>query len=151
MAESAGLARRLGALAYDGALVLALWLALTALHLALLRLVVNQPDQSAGACGFCIWSLRALLLAATTLFFCFFWRRAGMTLGMQAWRLRVQTADGRQPAVGQCLIRCTVAWLSLAALGLGYAWVVFDSQRRSWPDIASNTRTVVLSNPRSMH
>ncbi|BBI48379.1 hypothetical protein HORIV_08000 [Vreelandella olivaria] len=67
-----------------------------------------------------------------------------MTLGMQAWRLRVQTAEGRSLNLKQCLIRCAVAWLSLLALGLGYLWVLFDQQRRSWPDIASNTQTVVL-------
>ena len=41
-------------------------------------------------------------------------------------------------------IRCAVAWVSLAALGLGYWWVLFDRQRRSWPDIVSRTETVVL-------
>lgn len=67
-----------------------------------------------------------------------------MTLGMQAWRLRVQTLEGCPLTVKQSLIRCAVAWLSLLALGLGYLWVLFDKQRRSWPDIASNTQTVVL-------
>ena len=67
-----------------------------------------------------------------------------MTLGMQAWRLRVQTSDGYAISLKQSLIRCVVAWLSLAAFGIGYWWVLFDRQRRSWPDIASNTQTVVL-------
>ncbi|MBZ5487091.1 RDD family protein [Halomonas aquamarina] len=144
MAEPAGLARRLGALAYDGVLVLALWLIMATLHLALFQLVVSPPVQTVGASAMFVWSLRLLLLAATTLFFCFFWRRAGMTLGMQAWRLRVQSVEGKRPSTRQCLIRCTVAWISLMALGLGYWWVIIDRHHRSWPDIASDTRTVVL-------
>ena len=70
--------------------------------------------------------------------------RGGMTLGMQAWRLRVQTLDGHAITLKQSLIRCATAWLSLAAFGIGYWWVLIDGQRRSWPDIASKTETVVL-------
>ncbi|MDX5378684.1 MAG: RDD family protein, partial [Halomonas sp.] len=70
--------------------------------------------------------------------------RGGMTLGMQAWRLRVQTRSGNAITLRQSLVRYLVAWLSLAAFGLGYLWVLFDTERRSWPDIASDTRVVVL-------
>lgn len=140
----AGVRRRLGAMAYDGVLVLALWLLVTIIHLAFFRVVLSQPEEALGASTFAIWSLRSLLLLSTTGFFCFFWRRAGMTLGMQAWRLRVQTRDGEAITLKQGLIRCLVAWLSLAVFGLGYWWVLFDRQQRSWPDIASNTRTNVV-------
>ena len=85
-----------------------------------------------------------MLLFFVTLFFVYSWRRGGMTLGMQAWRLRVQTTDGHAITLKQSLVRCVTAWLSLAAFGIGYWWVLFDRQRRSWPDIASNTQTVVL-------
>lgn len=67
-----------------------------------------------------------------------------MTLGMQAWRLRVQTRSGHSITLRQSLVRYLVAWLSLAALGLGYLWILFDAERRSWSDIASGTRVVVL-------
>lgn len=67
-----------------------------------------------------------------------------MTLGMQAWRLRVQTIDGQTITLRQSLIRCGIAWLSLALFGLGYWWVLLDSRQRSWPDIASQTRTVFV-------
>ena len=141
---TAGLGRRLGALIYDGVLVLALWLVITTLHLAFFQWILGQPAQAVGASALAIWSLRGVLVAATTLFFCFFWRRAGMTLGMQAWRLQVQTSNGQIPSLKQCLIRCAIGWLSLAVLGLGYWWVIIDPQRRSWPDMVSNTRTVLL-------
>nr|WP_283245166.1 RDD family protein [Halomonas venusta] len=140
----AGLSRRLGAMLYDGFLVTAIWLAVTVAHLAFFRFILGQQADEIGTTPFDIWSLRLMLLFFVTLFFVYSWRRGGMTLGMQAWRLRVQTTDGYAISLKQSLIRCVVAWLSLAAFGIGYWWVLFDRQRRSWPDIASNTQTVVL-------
>lgn len=140
----AGLGRRLGAMLYDGFLVTAIWIAVTVAHMVFFRYVLDQQPEEIGTTAGGIWSLRLLLLFFVTLFFVFSWSRGGMTLGMQAWRLRVQTLDGYSLNLRQCLIRCAVAWLSLLAFGLGYLWVLFDKQRRSWPDIASNTQTVVL-------
>ncbi|MGQ7261025.1 RDD family protein [Vreelandella sp. V005] len=140
----AGLGRRLGAMLYDGFLVTAIWIAVTVVHMVFYRYVLGQQPEEIGTTAGDIWSLRLLLLFFVTLFFVFSWRQGGMTLGMQAWRLRVQTLEGCSLTVKQSLIRCAVAWLSLLALGLGYLWVLFDKQRRSWPDIASNTQTVVL-------
>ena len=140
----AGLAPRLGAMLYDGLLLAAIWIAVTVAHLAFFRFVLGQQAADIGTSIVDIWSLRLLLVLFTTLFFAFFWRRGGMTLGMQAWRLRVQTCEGDAISFKQCLLRCLTAWLSLAALGIGYWWVLVDGQRRSWPDIASNTQTVRL-------
>ncbi|MDN6322673.1 MAG: RDD family protein [Halomonas sp.] len=140
----AGLGRRLGAMLYDGFLVAAIWIAVTVAHMLFFRYVLGQQPEEIGTTASDIWSLRLLLVFFVTLFFVFSWSRGGMTLGMQAWRLRVQAADGYSLNLKQCLIRCAVAWLSLLAFGLGYLWVLFDKQRRSWPDIASNTQTVVL-------
>ncbi|SDN47342.1 RDD family protein [Vreelandella arcis] len=143
-ARPAGLGRRVGAMLYDGLLLTAIWMAVTVAHLAFFRFVLGQSAEDIGTMGVDIWSLRLLLVLFTTLFFVYFWRRGGMTLGMQAWRLRVQTTEGDAISLKQSLVRCLTAWLSLAALGIGYWWVLFDTQRRSWPDIASNTSTVVL-------
>lgn len=140
----AGLPSRLGAMLYDGLLVTAIWIAVTVAHLAFFRFVLGQQAKDIGILGVDIWSLRVLLVLITTLFFVFFWQRGGMTLGMQAWQLRVQTLDGGTLSLKQSLVRCLTAWLSLAALGIGYWWVLFDEQCRSWPDIASSTQTVKL-------
>jgi uncharacterized RDD family membrane protein YckC len=129
---------------YDGFLVTAIWIAVTVAHMVFFRYVLGQQPEEIGTTAGDIWSLRLLLLFFVTLFFVFSWSRGGMTLGMQAWRLRVQTLDGYSLNLRQCLIRCVMAWLSLLAFGLGYLWVLFDKQRRSWPDIVSNTQTVVL-------
>jgi len=144
----AGLARRLGGMLYDGFLVAAIWIALTVLHVAFVRYGLGMGAEEVGADTAQRLTLQLLLLVGAYVFFAFFWTRSGMTLGMQAWRLRVQTRDGHSITLAQSLVRYLVAWLSLAAFGLGYFWVLFDSERRSWPDLVSGTRVVVLPKTR---
>ncbi len=145
--QPAGLARRLGAMIYDGFLVAAIWILITGLHLVLMRYVLGVPPEQIGVGMVQVVSLRLALLLGAFAFFAFFWTRGGVTLGMQAWRLRVQTLDGRTISQVQAAVRFLVACLSIAALGLGYLWILFDAQRRSWADIASGTRVVVLPKP----
>lgn len=140
----AGLGRRLGAMVYDAFLVLAIWIVLGIAHVAFLRFILGLAAEEVGSGVLARITLQLLLLAGAFAFFAYSWTRGGMTLGMQAWRLRVQTRDGLTITLGQSLVRYLVAWLSLAAFGLGYLWILFDGERRSWPDIASGTRVVVV-------
>lgn len=144
----AGLGRRLGAMLYDAFLVVAIWILITVLHVAFVRYALGYSAEAIGVSAAQRFSLQLALLIGAFLFFAFFWMRGGMTLGMQAWRLRVQTRNGCSITLAQSLVRYLVAWLSLAAFGLGYLWVLFDSERRSWPDIASGTRVMVLPKAR---
>ncbi|GED23023.1 RDD family protein [Halomonas halmophila] len=143
-AHPAGLGRRLGAMLYDSLLLLALWVALTTLHVLTSRLVLGVPAEQLGQGTLQVVSLRLLLVLGAFGFLAYFWMRAGMTLGMQAWRLRVQTPDGQAISLRQCLVRFVVGGLSWAALGLGHLWVVWDPQRRSWADLASGTSVMLL-------
>lgn len=77
-------------------------------------------------------------------FYLYFWRRNGQTLGMQAWRLRLDSNSGGRASLRQCLIRMPVGFLSLLCGGLGYWWIWIDRERRTWHDRASGTRVVVL-------
>lgn len=140
----APLARRLGAMIYDGLLVAAIWIAVSIAHVALFRLVIGLNAEEIGVGRFSVGTLRLLLVFSAMAFFAYSWTRGGMTLGMQAWRLRVQTPEGYSITWRQSAVRCLTAWVSLAAFGIGYWWVLFDGERRSWPDIVSGTRTVVL-------
>ncbi|MBY6207411.1 MULTISPECIES: RDD family protein [Halomonas] len=140
----AGLGRRLGAMLYDGFLLLAIWIAITTLHVLVVRKVLGLAPAEVGAGVWQVFSLRLLLVAAAFAFFAFFWRRGGMTLGMQAWRLRVQTLDGAPISLRQTMVRFAVGAVSFLPLGLGHLWVVFDGERRSWADLASSTQVVVL-------
>lgn len=143
----AGLGRRLGAMLYDTFLIAAIWIFIASLHLLFLLNVLGIPAERIGVEMSHVASLRFLLLVSGFAFFAFFWVRGGTTLGMQAWRLRVQTRDGHSISLLQSLVRYLVAGLSLAVFGLGYFWVLFDAERRSWGDIVSGTRVVVLPKP----
>lgn len=129
----AGLARRLAAMVYDLLVLIAVWMLVGFAGVA-----VNGGEANEGPL------FQSVLFIVTFAFFAFFWMRAGMTLGMQAWRLRVQNADGRPLSLMQCLVRFIAAIVSLAAGGLGYWWILFDGEKRSWSDIASDSRVVVL-------
>ena len=80
-------------------------------------------------------------------FFAFFWVRYGRTLGMQAWRLRVQDAEGHNITLLAALKRYLVAYPSLLAFGLGYWVMLLDPMKRSWSDRASGTRVVLHHTP----
>lgn len=132
---AAGLVRRLMACLYDTLLLLALWMSAT-----LLWLPLTGGEAIAGP----LYPLyKASLLLIALAFFCGFWCRAGQTLGMRAWHLRVEQPNGRRISLRQALIRCAVAPLSWAVAGLGFIWVLVDREGRSWHDIASGTRVVV--------
>jgi uncharacterized RDD family membrane protein YckC len=83
------------------------------------------------------------------LFFCVFWTRSGQTLGMLAWRLRVERSDGATLTWRDALLRLAGACVSLAALGLGYFWIWIDRDRLTWHDRWSGTRVVVVPKRKS--
>ena len=93
------------------------------------------------------WLMQSTSAVVIILFFTLFWRKSGQTLGMQAWRIKLETVEGEAPSIMQCVTRCAVAVLSLGACGLGYWWSFFDSKGRRWHDIASKTRLVLVPKP----
>lgn len=140
---SAGVGRRLAALVYDSLLLIAVSIAYGAAVLAFqvhVLDVVPAPGERArmGLAGFIGWML--VLVG----FYCLFWRRFGQTLGMKAWKLVLTDADGGRASWRQCLARCPLACLSLAALGLGYLWCWFDPRGLAWHDRLTNTRVQVV-------
>jgi len=48
----AGIGRRLGAMLYDGFLVMAIWIAVTVAHLAFFRFVLGQTAEEIGTTAF---------------------------------------------------------------------------------------------------
>lgn len=138
--EAAGLLRRLGAMLYDGLLLLAVLIVATALFLPLTGGEAVDPAKN----PVLEFVYRALLLLLIVGFFGLFWTRRGQTLGMASWRLRVERVDGALLTWGDTLRRLGWALLSLLPFGLGFLWVLFDPQRRAWHDRLSGTRVVVL-------
>lgn len=88
--------------------------------------------------------LSTLLVFVLFGFFATFWTRAGQTLGMQVWGIRVQNADGSAISLWQALLRFLVAMASWLCLGLGVIWVLIDRHKRSWHDIYSASQVVRL-------
>ena len=136
----AGLPRRLGAMLYDGLLVLALWMATTAFFLPFTGGEALIAKESP------LLSLvyRAALIAVLIGFYGVSWTSRGQTLGMAAWRLRVEREDGRLLTWPDVLRRLVAALLSWLVLGLGWLGALVDARRRTWHDRLTHTRVVVL-------
>jgi uncharacterized RDD family membrane protein YckC len=128
--ERCGLPRRLLVMGYDAIIVTGLLLIATALVSPL-----DQGNQRA------LRDLEFTLYLAAVWFayLAICWQR-GMTLGMRAWGVVLRSDEGVPPAGWRtCLLRYGVSLLSAACLGLGFAWSLFDAQRRCWHDMASRT------------
>ena len=82
----------------------------------------------------------AWLLVVWFLYLAWCWRYGGMTVGMRAWRVSIESKNGGRPGWGQCLLRFLVSLLSAAAIGAGFIWSWFDPRKRAWHDMASRTR-----------
>lgn len=132
----AGFLRRLGGIVYDALLVIALVMVTLFFLTGLNRFEAVQGP----------W-VNSILFLEIYAFFAFFWVRRGQTLGMLAWRMQVRSMGGGPITLTQATLRFIGALLSFAALGLGYLWILVDRQRRSWSDLLSGSRIVVLPKP----
>ena len=101
--------------------------------------VMHEADPLLAGLGFQLY-----LVAVVISFYSLFWRKNGQTLGMQAWRIQVQSLDGGKPGWLQCIWRCLTALVSIAPAFAGYWWVWIDKENRSWHDRLSGTRVVRL-------
>jgi uncharacterized RDD family membrane protein YckC len=135
-ATPAHLGWRLIAVVYDLLPLLALWFFATVLALALTggALDVHWLGDKL--------LVQALVLLASAAYFTLSWSRGGQTIGMKPWRLRVVRNDGAPTDLAHALLRFAVALVSLAAIGIGFWWALFDAQRRTWHDIAAGTMMV---------
>ena len=142
----AGVIRRLAAMVYDTLLVFGVLFAATipALFIGKQQQVENNEvvHQLSPVIGGWIYQLYLVLIVVS--FYCWFWRKNGQTLGMQAWRLQVENFLGERISIRQCLLRLAGACLSLACLGAGYWWAWIDRDGLTWHDRWSKSRVVVL-------
>lgn len=137
---SAGVVRRLGAMVYDLLLLIAVMMVATAL---LLPLTGGEAITSE---RFGVWEYlyRVLLVVIVIVFFGLFWTRRGQTLGMLAWRLRIEKEDGSLLGWGDVIKRLAAATVALTLALVGYLWIWVDKDRLAWPDRWTRTRVVVL-------
>ena len=125
---------------YDGLLLAALLMIVTACFL---------PFTGGEAVTWRQFPLLAVLhrlacIAAIVVYCGLPWTQRGQTLGMTTWRLRVQRDDGYLLTWRDVLQRLGASLLSWIPAGLGWWWALFDRERRTWHDLLSRTRVVVL-------
>jgi uncharacterized RDD family membrane protein YckC len=130
---NASLVKRLMAMVYDSLLVMAVWMLVGYVFIAF-----NDGEAVSGPL------FNSTVFLVTFLFFALFWTRSGQTLGMIAWRLRVETDQGQPITAKHALLRFMAAILSALVLGLGYWWILVDKNNLSWHDHWSNSRIVQL-------
>ena len=72
------------------------------------------------------------------------WRKQGQTLGMKAWRLKLQQHNGGLATPEQCIVRSLLAILSMLCFGIGYLWILLPKSKGCLHDILSHTDVVVI-------
>lgn len=132
---TAGVLRRLAAGCYDLVLLGALWM------IATLVIVAARDGQPIPA-GAPAYQLLLLLLAAS--FYMVSWVRGGQTLGMRAWRLRVEQESGAALGWRTALLRFGAGLLSIASVGIGLFWLWIDRDELTWHDRLAGTRVILL-------
>ncbi|MDD2816968.1 MAG: RDD family protein [Thiotrichaceae bacterium] len=126
-----GLFRRLAAIFYDSLLLFSTLFMATLLVQPLTKGNVSLIYQ-------------LYLLAIIFFYFAYPWKKSGQTLGMLAWRIRLESTTGQACTWQQLAIRFAVAIVSWLIAGLGFWWVLFNPERRAWHDLASSTRLVFV-------
>ena len=132
--QSASLLRRLAAILYDSLLIIAMWLITTLLLVAF----INDGTALQGPL------FQFGLYFEACLFYSYFWRLRGQTLGMQAWKIKLVSPSLQTLSWQECFARLFFALVSVSMLGLGFIWMLFDPDRLTWHDRASGTRVVLL-------
>jgi uncharacterized RDD family membrane protein YckC len=140
-----GLFRRFAAMVYDSLLLTAVSILYGFVAVGVNVLIQGTPEPGhrtewgyAGPALFAGW------IGVLVFFFCYFWHKAGQTLGMKTWRMKILSTTGELPNYRQCLIRCCCAPVSLLCLGAGYWWMLVDADRQTLHDRISGTRTYLL-------
>ena len=142
---AASLGRRLAAIAYDALLCFALMMVTAFIYKLVMMAFIGEArlkalSESGSLDGDPL--LSTVLFVVLFGFFAKFWTHSGQTLGMQVWGIRVQNADGSGISLLQALLRFMVSIASWLCLGIGFAWALFDKQKRSWHDLYSNSQLV---------
>ena len=101
----AGTFRRLAAATYDGLLLLAVLMIVT----ALLMLLTHGEAITHARVGAYEYPYCALLLLCVAGYYAPAWTRRGQTLGMKAWSIRVESQAGGLLTLRQALLRLAVA------------------------------------------
>jgi uncharacterized RDD family membrane protein YckC len=129
--ELAAMSRRLLAAVVDGTLIVGVFLAVALMAAANMKELPGIKEIEMGAA--------AALLVIGALYYAFFLTLAEATPGMRYAYISLCTFNGQSPSRAQRCGRLGALLLSVATLGLGLAWVIFDEDHLSWHDRLSRT------------
>ncbi|WP_096740088.1 RDD family protein [Pseudoalteromonas atlantica] len=147
----AGFWRRFASLVYDTLAIIAFAMLTVVLYLFTVQGLISLDVISLNGAedvsaliqeSLLLSSIRsALLVIVTLVFFGYFWTKSGQTIGMRAWRLKVQTSEGSLISWPQSIVR------SLSALlGLGNLVVLIDfKNKKALQDYVSKTEVITLT------
>lgn len=147
----AGFRRRFGSWVYDFLIAFAVYMLAGAISFLLLYLAhyiglysmqgYDHFSDTISHTYWLKWPNEFWKLAWVGFFFVYFWEKSGQTLGMKAWRLRLQNQDGTRITTTTGIKR-----LLPTLLGLGNIIVIFDRKNKlSLQDRLTKTEVVVLS------
>ncbi|MBE8167298.1 MAG: RDD family protein [Shewanella sp.] len=146
----AGFIKRLGAAVYDLLLAVAVYMVAGAIGFGVFVVLIETGMINAH--GYDIVSdalsntplykgLYQLWLAiAVATFYAIFWSRGGQTLGMRAWRLKVQHPNGQNLSLVTAYAR--VVW---SLLGIGNLFMLMTPDKLTLQDKMTRSEVVVLS------
>jgi uncharacterized RDD family membrane protein YckC len=143
--SKATLPRRLAAMFYDSLLCIALMMVTTGIYMMVNKAIIGTEQYKAmNDSGQTVQDplLSSVLFIVLFMFFAYFWTKNGQTLGMQVWHIRIQNKNGTSLRWLQALLRFIMAAVSIACFGLGYLWMLFDKQDRTWQCIFSESEVV---------
>ncbi|ODS23927.1 hypothetical protein AB835_06300 [Candidatus Endobugula sertula] len=128
--------RRFAAIIYDTLLITAISMGYGSLCLAINILFFNNQATLENNLFFQIGWLLVIMS-----FFCFFWIKAGQTLGMRAWRLKIIDQQTQQfPSLAQCLGRCCFSVIGLVL----FFTALFHKKRQCLHDIMTHSMVVLV-------
>jgi len=147
----AGFWRRFASLVYDTLAIIAFAMLTVVLYLFAVQGLISLDVISLNGAedvsaliqdSLLLSSIRsALLVIVALVFFGYFWTKSGQTIGMRAWRLKVQTLEGDLISWPQSFIRSISA-----LLGLGNLAVLIDfKNKKALQDYVSKTEVITLT------
>lgn len=132
VAEIASRRRRLGSLAYEILVILALVIFLLLLPMTVLAAVLQSSPSPR--------TLLLYLVVLLGLYFIWCWVKAGQTLAMKTWRLWVVDAETARPLRPlQAVVRYGMGWLCWPT-GLALLWSFLDPDGQFLHDRIAGTR-----------
>ncbi|GLS83108.1 RDD family protein [Paraferrimonas haliotis] len=141
--------RRFGAIIYDFLIAVAVYMFAGAIGFAIAAVLssvgvidVGEGDLAAAISEQAWLSnlYQAWIAFWVVGFYVWFWSRGGQTLGMRAWRLKVQHVNGQCISLPRAITR-----FFASLLGLGNLFILLNKDKRALQDTLSETEVVVLS------